>query len=259
MVDKAILIKNVTKRYSSYKGEGILAIDRVQLEITDGEFLAVVGPSGCGKSTLLKLVTGLIAATDGQVWVNGQEVTGPVDSVGIVFQKSTLLEWRTALQNVMLQVEMRHLDKGTYEPRARELLSSVGLTGFEDKRPWELSGGMQQRVAICRALIHDPLILLMDEPFGALDALTREQMRVDLEQVWLSKRKTVMFITHSISEAVLLADRVAVMTPRPGRIQRIIEVNLPRPRKLDAQDNPVFRECTHSIRDIFLEGGVLHS
>jgi NitT/TauT family transport system ATP-binding protein len=259
MGEKAILIENVTKRYASYKGEGVLAVDSVHLDIKDGEFLAVVGPSGCGKSTLLKLVAGLITATDGRVLVNGQEVIGPIDSVGIVFQKSILLEWRTALQNVMLQVEMRHLNKGKYEPRARELLYSVGLSGFEDKRPWELSGGMQQRVAICRALIHDPPILLMDEPFGALDALTREQMRVDLEQLWLSSRKTVLFITHSVSEAVLLADRVAVMTPRPGRIQTIIEINLPRPRKLDAQDSPIFRECTHTIRDIFLEGGVLHS
>ena len=235
------------------------ALDRIDLQVGSGEFLAVVGPSGCGKSTLLRLIAGLIAPTTGRISIDGRAVTGPETQLGIVFQKPILLEWRTVLGNVLLQVEMRRLDAGAHLERARRLLSAVGLEDFEDRYPHELSGGMQQRAAIVRALIHDPSLLLMDEPFGALDALTREQMRIDLEELWLSTQKTVVFITHSIDEAVLLADRVLVMSPRPGRIEQIIDIDLPRPRGLEARALPDFDEAVAAITRIFLARGVLHS
>jgi NitT/TauT family transport system ATP-binding protein len=235
------------------------ALDAVDLQVGSGEFLAVVGPSGCGKSTLLRLIAGLIPPSAGRVVIDGQSVSGPQTQLGIVFQKPVLLEWRTVLGNVLLQAEMRRLDASAYLERARRLLSAVGLGDFEDRYPHELSGGMQQRAAIVRALIHDPPLLLMDEPFGALDALTREQMRIDLEELWLSTQKTVVFITHSIDEAVLLADRVMVMSPRPGRIERTIDVDLPRPRGLEARGLAKFDQAVAAITVIFLARGVLHS
>jgi NitT/TauT family transport system ATP-binding protein len=234
------------------------ALDRIDLQVEIGEFLAVVGPSGCGKSTLLRLIAGLIPPSTGRITIDGRTVAGPETQLGIVFQKPILLEWRTVLGNVLLQAEMRRLDAGAYLERARRLLSAVGLEDFEDRYPHELSGGMQQRAAIVRALIHDPSLLLMDEPFGALDALTREQMRIDLEELWLSTQKTVVFITHSIDEAVLLADRVLVMSPRPGRIEKIIDVDLPRPRGLEARALTKFDEAVAAITGIFLARGVLH-
>jgi len=235
------------------------ALDGIDLQVDAGEFLAVVGPSGCGKSTLLRLIAGLIPPSTGRVTIDGHGVSGPETDLGIVFQKPILLEWRNVLGNVLLQAEMRRLDSNAYLERAHHLLAAVGLEDFEDRYPHELSGGMQQRAAIVRALIHDPPLLLMDEPFGALDALTREQMRIDLEELWLSTRKTVVFITHSIDEAVLLADRVLVMSPRPGKIERVIAVDLPRPRGLEARTLPAFDEAVAAITDIFLARGVLHS
>jgi NitT/TauT family transport system ATP-binding protein len=235
------------------------ALDDVDVQVASGEFLAVVGPSGCGKSTLLRLIAGLIPPSAGRVTIDGRSVSGPETQLGIVFQKPILLEWRTVLGNVLLQAEMRRLDANAYLERAHRLLSAVGLGDFEDRYPHELSGGMQQRAAIVRALIHDPPLLLMDEPFGALDALTREQMRIDLEELWLSTQKTVVFITHSIDEAVLLADRVMVMSPRPGRIERIIDVDLVRPRGLEARALAKFDEAVAAITEIFLARGVLHS
>jgi NitT/TauT family transport system ATP-binding protein len=235
------------------------ALDGIDLQVGTGEFLAVVGPSGCGKSTLLRLIAGLIPPSAGCVTIDGRTVSAPETQLGIVFQKPILLEWRTVLGNVLLQAEMRRLDTGACLDRARRLLLAVGLGGFEDRYPHELSGGMQQRAAIVRALIHDPPLLLMDEPFGALDALTREQMRIDLEELWLSTPKTVVFITHSIDEAVLLADRVLVMSPRPGRIERIIEVDLPRPRGLEARALEKFDAAVAAITEIFLARGVLHA
>ena len=234
------------------------ALERVDLTIGDGEFLAIVGPSGCGKSTLLRLVAGLIPATSGDVRVDGRHVDRPQTNVGIVFQSPVLLDWRTALDNVLIQVELRSLDPRDYRDRALRLLEQIGLGEFADRYPYELSGGMRQRVAIARALIHDAPLLLMDEPFGALDALTREQMRVDLEALWIDAHKTVLFITHSIDEAVLLADRVVVMSPRPACIERIIDVTLPRPRGLDARRASEFARASDAITDIFLARGVLH-
>jgi NitT/TauT family transport system ATP-binding protein len=244
----------------TYRREGreTHALLHIDLAIGAGEFVAIVGPSGCGKSTLLRLVAGLHLPTTGEVRVDGHVVDRPQTNLGIVFQSPVLLDWRTAIANVLVQVELRGLDPRAYRERAQQLLAQVGLADFADRYPHELSGGMRQRVAIARALIHDAPLLLMDEPFGALDALTREQMRLDLEALWLATRKTVLFITHSIDEAVLLADRVVVMSPRPGRIERVLDVDLPRPRGLDARRAPAFVAAAETITRIFLDRGVLH-
>jgi NitT/TauT family transport system ATP-binding protein len=251
-----IRIDGVGKRFRRGKQETI-ALDDVNLELHAGEFVAVVGPSGCGKSTLLRLVSGLLPASSGEVLIGGQRVTGPRTDMGIVFQKPILVEWRTVLGNVLLQTDLRSMQRREYEDRARALLESVGLQEFVDVYPHQLSGGMQQRAAIARSLIHRPTTLLMDEPFGALDALTREQIRLDLESLWMKGRVTVFFITHSIDEAVLLADRVAVMGPRPGHIERIVDVDLPRPRGLAARKDPRFAAMVDEITEIFLSRGVL--
>ncbi len=242
-----------------YRSDGKLthALEKASLSIADGEFVAVVGPSGCGKSTLLRIIAGLLAPTEGSVTVAGKRVSGPVTDLGIVFQMPVLLDWRNVLDNVLVQIELRDLPTERYRDKALQLLEAVGLSEFKDRYPRELSGGMRQRAAIVRALIHDPPVLLMDEPFGALDALTREQMRVDLEQLWLAGRKTVLFITHSIDEAVLLSDRVVVMSPRPGNIEQIFDISLPRPRGLDARREAQFEEVTSKITEIFLSRGVL--
>jgi NitT/TauT family transport system ATP-binding protein len=253
----AIAVRGVSKVFRRGDTE-VRALDQVDLEVADGEFVAVLGPSGCGKSTLMRLVAGLVPATTGTIAIAGAKVEGPHIDLGIVFQAATLLDWRTVLGNVLLQLELRGLDPRAYEARAVALLDAVGLGDFSGAFPRELSGGMKQRAAIVRALVHDPKILLMDEPFGALDALTREQMRIDLEELWLASRKTVMFITHSIDEAVLLADRVLVMSPRPGRIERIIPIDLPRPRGLDGRRLPGFAAASDLITGIFLDRGVLH-
>jgi NitT/TauT family transport system ATP-binding protein len=233
------------------------AIERFDLAIHEGEFLTIVGPSGCGKSTLLRIVAGLHLASAGDVRVDGRIVDRPQTNLGIVFQSPVLLDWRTALENVLVQVELRGLDPRAYKDRALRMLEQVGLKDFADRYPFELSGGMRQRVAIARALIHDAPLLLMDEPFGALDALTREQMRLDLEALWLATRKTVLFITHSIDEAVLLADRVVVMSPRPGKIECVMDIALSRPRGLEARRAQAFVEATERITEIFLARGVL--
>jgi NitT/TauT family transport system ATP-binding protein len=233
------------------------ALDHVSLEVREGEFLAIVGPSGCGKSTLLRIIAGLLTPASGGVELKGRPVKGPQTELGIVFQSPVLLEWRTILDNVLLQVELRGGDPAAYRERALALLAQVGLRDFADRLPRELSGGMRQRASIARALIHDPPLLLMDEPFGALDALTREQMRIDLEALWSQTRKTVVFITHSIDEAVLLADRVIVMSPRPGRMEREIGIDLARPRGLNGRKLPGFFEAAEAIQEIFLARGVL--
>ncbi len=251
-----IRIAGVSKTYAGMDG-AVVALEVVTLDVAQGEFVSILGPSGCGKSTLLLIVAGLLPASAGEVRLAGRSVVQPQTEIGIVFQSPVLLDWRTVLRNVLLQVESRGLDVAAYRMKARELLQSVGLAGFEDKYPFELSGGMRQRTAICRALIHDPPLLLMDEPFGALDALTREQMRVDIERLWLASRKTVLFITHSITEAVLLSDRVVVMSPRPGRIDGVFEIGLPRPRHLAVQESAEFARHLKAITDLFLARGVL--
>jgi NitT/TauT family transport system ATP-binding protein len=252
----AIALHNATKTYGTGSGR-VPAIEAIDLDIPEASFVAIVGPSGCGKSTLMRLVAGLVPATSGTLHVFGKAVTGPLNDIGIVFQQPILLDWRDVLGNVLFQIDMRGLDVAAHTPRALDLLRQVGLADFAGKRPYELSGGMKQRTAIARALVHEPPLLMMDEPFGALDALTREQMRLDLEQLWMTTRKTVLFITHSIDEAVLLADRVVVMSPRPGRIERIIEIDIPRPRGLGGRKHPRFHEINDAITQIFLARGVL--
>jgi len=248
----------------AYDEESGNAIEDVTLSMQQHEFIAMVGPSGCGKSTFMKLCSGLRPPNKGGVIVDGHEVAGPLKIVGMAFQNATLLPWRTALDNVLLPLEIVEpyrssfkRERAKYAQKGIELLRSVGLEGYEHRFPWELSGGMQQRVSICRALIHDPGLLLMDEPFGALDALTREQMNLDLQRIWLRDRNTVIFITHSIEEAVLLADRVVVMTSRPGRIADILELDLPRPRGAHTRSEKQFVDCVERIRRHFMALGVL--
>ena len=250
-----IRLQNVAKVYDT-KGGAVEACVDINLDIRQSEFVAIVGPSGCGKTTILKMVAGLVPHTSGTITVGGNVVDRPQTDVGIVFQDAIMLDWRDVISNVMLQIDIRRMDRAKYEPVAAHLLRQTGLEGFERKKPYELSGGMRQRVSICRALVHDPPLLLMDEPFGALDALTREQISMDIQRVWMEKRKTALHITHSIPEAVLLADRVVVMGPRPGRIVEIIEIDLPRPRRLDKLP-PALNEYAGRIRDIFKSKGVL--
>ena len=255
-VRKFVEVSDVTRIFPTPEGE-VRALDGISFDVRGGEFLSIVGPSGCGKSTLVMLIAGLMRPTSGVIAVDGRAVSRPQTELGIVFQNAVLLAWRSALDNVLLQVEMRGLAVRQYRGRAMELLRSVGLDGFERRLPHELSGGMRQRVAICRALIHDPPLLLMDEPFGALDALTRDQMTIDIQGICARGGKTVLFITHSITEAVFLSDRVIVMTPRPGRIDTTIDVDLPRPRRLAVRESPAFAAYAREIRDRFLARGVL--
>ena len=255
MEEPYIRLQGVGKRYETKDGP-VEACAEIDLDIRRSEFVAIVGPSGCGKTTILKMVAGLVPHTAGSITVGARPVDRPLTDVGIVFQESILLDWRDVLSNVMLQIDIRGKDAATGERDARQLLQATGLSGFEHKKPYELSGGMRQRVSICRALVHDPPLLLMDEPFGALDALTREQISMDIQRIWMDKRKTAIHITHSIPEAVLLADRVVVMGPRPGRIVEIIEIDLPRPRRLDRLP-PRFNDYAGRIREIFKAKGVL--
>jgi NitT/TauT family transport system ATP-binding protein len=246
----AITVSNINKTFLTIRGERIQALKDISLSIREKEFVAIVGPSGCGKSTLLRVLAGLVPASSGSALLNGMPITKPRPDIGIVFQNAVLLPWRTILQNVLLPSEVQGVPDGISRPRAKELLKMVGLADFETKYPMELSGGMQQRAAITRALVSDPRILLMDEPFGALDAMTREQMNLELQRIWLESEKTVILITHSIPEAVFLADRVVVMSPRPGRIARIVDIDLPRPRTMDVMGEPEFGRLTSEIRQL---------
>ncbi len=253
-----IQVEKLCKVFATTDGVPIIAVENVDFQVGTAEFVSLLGPSGCGKSTLLSLIAGLILPSSGNVVIDGAVVNRPYTNIGIVFQSDLLLDWRTVLGNVLVQFEMRGQDPRRHEARARELLASVGLAGFESKYPWELSGGMRQRVSICRALIHDPSLLLMDEPFGALDALTREQLQVDLQRIWQKSQKTVVFVTHSISEAVFLSDRVVVMTPRPGRIQQILRIDLKRPRVIEMRESDEFAANLRHINALFREMGVVH-
>jgi NitT/TauT family transport system ATP-binding protein len=244
---EVIGVDDVTLIYHSKKSD-VHALDSISFSASDREFVALVGPSGCGKSTLLKLISGLIPPSRGLIRVNGEPVRGPTPSIGVVFQSPLLMAWRTVMQNILLQIEIRDLRVEDYRQKALDLVHLVGLSGFEDAHPHQLSGGMQQRVGLCRALIHDPDLLVMDEPFGALDAMTRELMNAELQRIWIERRKTVLFITHSISEAVYLADRVLVMSPRPGRLVGEIAVDLARPRTVETMELPEFAQLTRQVR-----------
>ena len=253
----AVTIDAVGKTYPVRNGPDVMALCPTTLSIEPGEFVAVVGPSGCGKSTLLAMIAGLAEPTTGRVLIDGENVVRPHPKVGVVFQNDLLLYWRTVADNILLPVEIKGWKRDDYRPQMLALLKQVGLADVASKYPGELSGGMRQRVAICRALIQQPGLLLMDEPFGALDALTREQMIIDLQSMWGALDNTVLFITHSIDEAVFLADRVMVMSPRPGRIALDLRVALERPRKWRVHKDPQFQEYVAQIREIFEREGVL--
>ena len=243
-----IRILHVGKTFRGRDGSAVEALRDVSLDVAEGEFVAIVGASGCGKSTLLRLVAGLVPASTGEVALHGEAVTGPREDTAMVFQAPTLLPWADVLRNVTFPLRLMRRAGADTEDRARALLATAGLAGFETRLPSELSGGMQQRVAICRALLQEPRVLLMDEPFGALDALTREEMSLELLRLWSARRMAVLFVTHSIPEAVLLADRVVVMSPRPGRVADVVEVSLPRPRSFDQEGSDEFQRCARRIR-----------
>jgi NitT/TauT family transport system ATP-binding protein len=245
-----IRLDHVEKTYRTQRGDLVHALEDITLAVGENELVTLVGASGCGKSTLLKLVAGLTPPTRGAIHIGDEPVRGPFPDVGFVFQQPVLLPWRSVLDNVLFSVEMLGLEPRQYRKQAGDLLDLTGLGGFETKYPRELSGGMQQRVAICRALLPDPSLLLMDEPFGALDAMTREEMSLELLRIWDERRKTILFVTHSIPEAILLADRVVVMTPRPGRVARVITVDLPRPRTMDMEFDPRFKVASDEVRGL---------
>jgi NitT/TauT family transport system ATP-binding protein len=251
-----IAVRRLTKRFGT-AASPVVALSDIEFSVNEGELVVVVGPSGCGKSTLLRILAGLLPQSDGEASLHGTPITGPRRDIGVVFQAPVLFPWRSVLGNALLPVDIQRLGRDKMRARAMELLKLVGLEGFEHRYPWELSGGMQQRVALVRALIHDPALLLMDEPFGALDAMTREQMNQELQRIWMERRKTVLFITHSIGEAVYLADRILVMTPRPGRIADTLKIDLPRPRGLDVMNTPEFGAYVKRIRTgLHASGGI---
>jgi NitT/TauT family transport system ATP-binding protein len=251
-----VQFEHVEKVYRSKRGD-VAALQDIDTYIGQAEFLSVLGPSGCGKSTLLRCLAGLEQPTGGRILLAGQPIDGPPDALGVVFQRDILLDWRTVIDNVLFPIEIRRQRKEQWVERARELLAMIGLAGYEHRHPWELSGGQRQRVAICRALIQEPQLLLMDEPFGALDALTRDELNLELQRLWMSTKKTVLFITHSISEAVLLSDRVVVMAAAPGRILETIAIDLPRSRSLDTRETPEFGRYAKHIRGLFQNLGLL--
>lgn len=252
----AISIQGISKHY----GEGsdaVLALDGIDLDITSGEFVSLLGPSGCGKSTLMLIIAGLLETSKGSVLFNQEKVETARTDIGIMFQDNTLVPWRTVRGNIELQLELRGLKIADYAQKIKDLLHSVKLDEFAKRYPFELSGGMQQRAAFCQALIHEPGTLLFDEPLGKLDAMTRESIRYDLQQLWLTRKPTVVFVTHSIEEAVQLSTQVCVMTPRPGRIQHIIDIDLPWPRTIEVKAGPQFSTYVHRIQDIFRGYGLM--
>jgi NitT/TauT family transport system ATP-binding protein len=253
-----IAIRRVAKIFGEDTDNPFRALKEVTVDINAGEFLSVVGPSGCGKSTMMLMVAGLLQRSRGDITIGGQSVTKPITDVGIAFQDHLLLDFRTALENVTLHADIRKLPKKQLEDRAKDLFAQLRLADAMDKYPRQLSGGMRQRVSLIRTLVHDPSLLLMDEPFGALDALTRLQVRTDLEALWLRRRPTVLFITHSVEEAVGLSDRILVMSPSPGEVVEEIHVDIPRPRPIVLGDVPEFAAYVDRIHRHFERLGVLH-
>ena len=239
----------VSKQFATRAGIDIVALRDITLTIPRDQFVTLVGPSGCGKSTALKLISGITPPSEGEVRLNGQRLERPSRKIGMVFQRPVLLPWRNVVDNVLFPIEMLGWSVQAYRDTAKRLIELVGLRGFENALPNELSGGMQQRASICRALIYDPEMLLMDEPFGALDAMTREDLSIELLRIWTERRKTVVFVTHSINEAVLLADRVLVMTARPGQVVMDVPITLPRPRSLSTEFTSEFKDYVQMIRN----------
>lgn len=251
-----IELSAVSKTFGSGAG-AVHAFGPVDLDIAEGEFISLLGPSGCGKSTLMLMIAGLLEASEGRISLAGQTVQGPQTDIGIMFQDNTLVPWRTVRGNIELQLEMRGMSAAEQSERIEMLLRSVHLEDFADRHPYELSGGMQQRAAFCQAMVHDPKTMLLDEPLGKLDAMTRESIRSDLQSLWMQQRPTVVFVTHSIEEAVQLSSRVAVITPRPGRIDRLIEIDLPFPRDFEVKNSTAFANHERSIQEIFRGYGVI--
>jgi NitT/TauT family transport system ATP-binding protein len=249
-----IVVENVQKIFKS-GAKTVHALSGVSFDVPEGSFVSIVGPSGCGKSTLLKIISGLAAANAGRVAVGGAPVEGPLENVGMVFQAPVLLKWRSVAANIMLPVEFAGLDRAAHWEKARSLIRLVGLEGFEETPPYELSGGMQQRVSLCRALVTDPRLLLMDEPFGALDAMTRDELDLELLRICGEKKMTVLFVTHNIQEAVFLSDHVVVMSPRPGKVIEKVSVELPRPRTLEMMSGAEFGRYTLRIRGMLASAG----
>jgi NitT/TauT family transport system ATP-binding protein len=248
--ESVINVNRISKVFSSVSGGEICALEDLSFDVRAREFITIVGPSGCGKSTLLRIVAGLLRPTAGDVHVSGNPVVGPIKGIGFVFQKPVLFDWLKVLANVLIPVDLAGLNKNDYVQKARDLLSLVKLDGFEDKYPGELSGGMQQRVSIARALILDPELLIMDEPFGALDALTRDDLNLELLKIWQEAQKTVLFVTHNIGEAILLGDRVLVFSERPGRITTSIPIDLERPRSIESRTDKRFGEWEVQIYNL---------
>jgi len=246
--DPVLLVQNLNAVFTNGAGK-LIALKNVTFSVVDQEFVCILGPSGSGKSTLLRILGGLLVPTEGQVTLSGQPIRGPHRKVGLVFQDHNLMPWRSVFQNVSLPLELRGLSAQETAPRVRALLELVGLQGFEDYLPHNLSGGMTQRVAIARSLVHDPDVLLLDEPFGALDALTRERMGNELSRIWQARRKTVLMVTHAIDEALLLADRVLVLSSQPGRLVLDMPVSLPRPRAEALRYTPEFSALARQLRD----------
>ncbi len=255
LAERYIELDRVGKTFPTQDG-AIEAVSDITMTLAEGEFCALVGPSGCGKSTLLLMLAGLTQPTKGSISIAGDVVMGPYTNLGIVFQSAELLPWRSALDNITLQAEIRKLPKAPARERARELMAQVGLANFEARFPDELSGGMAQRVSLCRALLHDPGVVVMDEPFGALDALTRDQLQSDMQRLWMRTRKTVVMVTHSIEEAVFLSDRIVVFSPRPARVAADLKVPLGRPRTVADRGRPEFTELVTEIRLLFAQMGV---
>ena len=255
MQTPVVSLKKLTKIFNQGQANEIVALQDVNLDIFPGEFVSLIGPTGCGKSTLLRLVGDLLQPTSGEVWVNGKTAVQArlEHDYGIVFQSPVLYDWRTVSENVQLPLELRNVSKKERQERTREMLELVELAGFADHYPWQLSGGMQQRAAIARALVMKPKLLLMDEPFGALDEMTRERMNIKLRRIWQQTQSAVIFVTHSIAEAVYLSNRVAVMSARPGRIMRIIDIDLPQQRNNGTRNDPRFFELVIAGRDALRE------
>jgi NitT/TauT family transport system ATP-binding protein len=253
-VPPLIAVEEISRVFSS-GARSVTALEKISFEIQAGNFVSIVGPSGCGKSTLLKIISGLLPASAGSVMVGGKRVQSPLENVGMVFQAPVLLKWRSVLGNILLPVEFGRLDVAAHVDKARALIKLVGLEGFEEMYPHELSGGMQQRTSLCRALITDPQLLLMDEPFGALDAMTRDELDMELLRIWEERKKTVVFVTHSIQEAVFLSDVVIVMSARPGRLLEQIAIDLPRPRAMEIMSAAEFGGYTLKIRALLSAAG----
>lgn len=245
-----VRIHGVTKTYVAKRGTAVTALEGVDLSIQPGEVVTLVGPSGCGKSTLLKVLAGLTTPTEGWLTLDGKRHLGPSPKIGVVYQQPLLLPWKSVIDNVLIPIKVQKRDVRAFRKVAEALLATMGLSDFADSYPHQLSGGMQQRVGIARALVQDPEILLMDEPFGALDAMTRDQLTMELLRIQSEFQKTLIFVTHSIAESVLLADRVAVMTPRPGKISDVIDVTLPRPRTLGLVNTPEFGAYVDQVRQV---------